>query len=146
MAWAKQADDFKLQGKYSVAIQYYQKAKDMADPADILDCNIYIAEENREYELAVKYCILMLALKDSENIRRRLQQNAKLVRNNPNIGMLADFLLEKTNNIEDISRIIREEFEIFSSAEQHSVIQLCLQRAECIICDLIDNKRIPSII
>lgn len=144
-AWLQQAHEYKNQGKYKIALQYYEKAKAHADIRDIYDCHIGAAEEKYDYETAVKYCMLQLSRKYSRHYKEQLESFSNQLEKSSSVKVLADFLLDKNLEFGQLAAAIEMEFRSFSNTERENISRMFLEQVELILMEKLGRNRIPKV-
>ena len=148
--WLKQAEDYKKKGMFKNALQFYQMAKDDADVVDVYDCYIGLSEEERNYEVAIKYSILKSATlfarnKDLEKNNKKITSYTKILDDNLPINQIAKFVTESKNFIPNFAQIIEKEFNAFDETERDVVSNYYLNCLELLMVERLENKRIPKL-
>ena len=150
-SWLSQGNEYKQQGKFKTALQFYEMIKHEADVVlDIYDCFIGLAEEERDYGTAIKYAILKAALSlekkfNSDEIIERLKYYAKQIDEQSDLKTLATIAAQGDAGVSDIATILEQEFSGFKENEQTAVSNFFLERLELMLFERLDGTRIPNI-
>lgn len=144
--WINQAREYKNKGMYEIALKYYDIAKSEAEPNEIYDCHIGLAEEKLDYEKAVKYCILKYSLKNKKNndLINRMKNDLSQIENNKSLSILVSLLSGSLNLFSNLASVIEEEFKDFPENERNSVSELFLEDLELKLLDSISKTRVPK--
>lgn len=148
--WLKQANEYKQQGKFKNALQFYNIVKNDANIIDIYDCHIGLAEEERDYETAIKYAILKLAFLESSNETsestfEQLQYFSKQLDKNSQIKKLADFVINSEKNVSNLAALLENEFIDFEENEKNIISNYFINSLELLMIEKLDKKRVPEI-
>ena len=147
-SWLKQAIEYKNQGKFKIALQFYEIAKEEADILDIYDCYIGIAEEERDYETAIKYAILKNSVLENtrfqnDSVIGQIQRYSEQLDKKSNMKKLAQFILFQKTTI-DIAEIIEHEFFDFEESERDAISNYFISCLELAMMEHFDHNRIPE--
>jgi hemerythrin-like domain-containing protein len=109
-----------------------------------------LAEEDRNYETAIKYTILKLAtlekikLKTSDAIEQ-IKYFSKQIDEHSSLKEIVDFVTDPSNVSLNLSRLLEKEFVGFEENEKNTISNYFINCLELLMIEKLDNKRIPNI-
>ena len=118
--WYEQAREYHENGEYEKAIKYYQKSGDCAKRSEIIECQIGLAESQRNYDKLIKYALL------NENISLALKYREE---NSVSLEVkeLVSWFVLPTTKVGVID-MIKKNFKGFTQEEQMIILSLAKKK------------------
>ena len=107
--WYEQAQEYRENGVYDKAIKYYQKSGECANIQDIVECQIALAENQRDYNKLIKYAIL----KGDLSLAMKYQEEKNV---SSDIKEMISWFVSPTTKT-GISQMVKKQFDDFSQEE-----------------------------
>ena len=114
--WYEQAQEYHENGVYDKAIKYYQKSGECATIQDIIECQIGLAESERNYNKLIKYALL----KGDVSLASKYQNENTVL---AEVKDLVSWFTSPTVKT-GILDIIKKNYEDFSQEEQKLIYSL----------------------
>lgn len=114
--WYEQAQEYHENGVYDKAIKYYQKAREYATIYDIIECQIGLAEIQKDYNKLIKYALL----KDDVSLAVKYQNESDVMLELKKLVSWFTEPISKTGVLE----MVKKNFNNFSQEEQNLIYSL----------------------